>query len=101
MQWICIVNFVWFWYLIKIKLQFKKKKDKNGRCLQSNFAKTFQSTEILPPRHFPMCMSNAACQKMSIKGPLFRKDDCTLPVYLYLLVYAPGQQATICYTVPK
>ena len=43
--------------------------------------------EILPPRLFHIRMSNAASQKRSTKGPLFRKDDCTLPVYLYLLVY--------------
>ena len=30
------------------------------------------STKILPPT----------------KGPLFKKDDCTLPVYLHLLFYA-------------
>ena len=52
------------------------------------FANTFQSTEILPPRLFPVRMSNAARQNMSIICPLFRKDDCTLPVYLY---FAPGQ----------
>ena len=38
-------------------------------------------------RIFHMRMSNAASQKMSTKGPLFRDDDCTLPVYVYLLVY--------------
>ena len=33
-----------------------------------------------------MCMSNPAGPKRT-KGPFFKEDECTLPVYLYLLVY--------------
>ena len=33
-----------------------------------------------------MLMSNAASQKRSTKGPQFSKDDCDLPVYLFLLL---------------
>ena len=36
---------------------------------------------------FQMRMSHAASQKRSTKGPLFREDDCTLPVFIYLLAY--------------
>ena len=44
------------------------------------------TTEILPPRLFHMCISNAASQKRSTKEPLFREDDCTWPVYLSRLI---------------
>ena len=44
-----------------------------------------------------MRISNAASQNWSTKGPPFREDDCTLPVYLKLLIYAADVLYNILY----
>ena len=61
---------------------FSHKINKLSFC-QTNFL----YREILQPRVFHTPMRNAAILKRSTKGPHFKEDDCTLPVYLFLLFY--------------